>query len=163
VAATRLEIELEARYVGQFHELVLQLTPAQLDQASHRDLLQLFHEAHGAAYGFVSDAADMEIVAVRVRLIGTLKQQPSRLAPIAGRTLVRSGKRLVYGARRRGKMEEVPVYKPGPPGKPARRRSMPSPALVDLPTTTVHVPRDWSWRVEESGDLLMLRRPASIP
>jgi N-methylhydantoinase A len=161
VGETRLEIELEARYVGQFHELVLQLTPAQLDRMSHRDLLQLFHKAHQAAYGFTSDTAEMEIVAVRVRLIGTLKQRSSHLASIAGQTLAQSGTRRVYGARRAGQVEEVPVYKPGPPRTAASRRSMPSPALVDLPTTTIYVPPDWSWRVEDSGDLLMLRHPAS--
>ena len=152
----------EARYEGQFHELLVSATLDELTGANQARLVNRFHAAHEAAYGFRSDAARVQIVNVRVKQTSPLPVPARHMIQQArgGLRLVAIGGRQVFVAG-----GSTPVHAPvlaavGPGAATSESRSRgPGPALIDLATTTVFVPAAWSFRVTSDGDIRMTRRP----
>jgi N-methylhydantoinase A len=160
LARVDFELEVEARYVGQFHELSIPVREVDLLTPENGRLLEDFHEAHSEAYGFAQRASPVEVVHLRVTAVGVLEGQAARadhastplsFAPTAPRQIWldeatdwRAAGSYVLAERRRG-------------GKTLRR--VQGPGLVDLPTSTLLVPPGWVCSVTDAGDLLLARRP----
>jgi N-methylhydantoinase A len=158
--------ECEARYEGQFHELLVNASEDELAGQDRLAFVRRFHETHEAAYGFRSEGAQIEIVNVRVKVRGSLKVRPR-----ARLQRTRSSLRLVQVGRRsvllgRGSQEaDVPVLRSQPTvGSATESRAVGpvrngrGPTLIDLPTTTVFVPPGWSFAVTAQGDVRLSRR-----
>src|SRR5262249_52949226 len=99
MAGPEFELEIEARYVGQFHELTIPVHEAGFLNLENGRVLESFHQAHIGAYGFAQASNPVEIVNLRVTGVGVLKGQtaPSDdggqmcLAPTAARPIWTNG------------------------------------------------------------------------
>jgi N-methylhydantoinase A len=157
--SVEFELEVEARYVGQFHELSIPVQEEDLLASESGRLLDAFHEAHEEAYGFAQRGTPMEIVHLRTTAIGVLNDQGARatqadvpisFAPIASRKVwldratewhTASCYSLVDG-----KSDDGNVF------------AVKGPSLIDLHTNTVLVPPGWECSIANSGDLVLVRQ-----
>jgi N-methylhydantoinase A len=153
------ELEVEARYVGQFHELSIPVQEEDLLAPEGGRVLDAFHEAHEEAYGFAQRGTPVEIVHLRTTAIGVLNGQGARatqadvpvsFAPTASRKVwldqatewhIAGCYSLVDGKSGDGNVFEVK-----------------GPSLIDLHTNTVLVPPRWECSVANSGDLVLARQ-----
>ncbi len=62
----------DLRYVGQFHEILVELSDASLDRMDRAGLSALFHQQHEANYGHHDPGAVVEIVNLRIEAVGHL-------------------------------------------------------------------------------------------
>jgi N-methylhydantoinase A len=154
-------LECEARYEGQFHELLVPVSDGELTGRDQAMLVRRFHAAHEAAYGFRSESARLEIVNVRIKEMGVLRPDPRRKIQRARRTerLRRVGERSVFVVGRSAPVR-VPVLAPtGGSGGRQAGGSTAGPVLIDLPTSTVYVPNGWTFSLSPQGDIRLRRMP----
>jgi N-methylhydantoinase A len=156
LARVAFELEVEARYVGQFHELSIPVSEADLLNPENGRLLEAFHDAHEEAYGFAQRASPVEIVDLRVTAVGVLEGQAARadyastpmcFAPTAPRRVWLDGATAWHTAASYALADGSDV------GSALRR--VEGPSLVDMPTTTLLVPPGWVAAVTDTGDLLL--------
>jgi N-methylhydantoinase A len=141
------------RYLGQFHEIAIELEDRELDDAGRAAVEFGFHQRYEELYGYSLPWRTVEILECHLR--GSVPQEaaaPQRAdraeepRPLAEAL---DGERncRIAGARR-----QVPAY---------RRElledghSFPGPALVDSPASTVFVPEAFQARVDAVGDLVL--------
>jgi len=159
LASVDFELEVEARYVGQFHELSIPVQEADLLTPDNGHLLEAFHDAHAEAYGFAQRGSEVEIVNLRVTAVGALEGQvahadytstPVSFAATASRQVWLDG---ATEWRAAGSYVLADRSSAGP-----TLDRVQGPSLVDLPTSTLLVPPVWECVVTNAGDLLLARR-----
>ena len=65
--ARRLQFSADLRYVGQHHELDLELpSPEALGEGARADIIAAFHAMHAHRYGYSHDASPVEMTSVHV-------------------------------------------------------------------------------------------------
>ncbi|MAP10658.1 MAG: hypothetical protein CMQ61_01225 [Gammaproteobacteria bacterium] len=81
--ARRLQFSADLRYVGQHHELDLELpSPGALGEGARADIIAAFHAMHAHRYGYSHDASPVEMTSVHV--IGSgLQPRPPDIKPAA--------------------------------------------------------------------------------
>ncbi len=138
----RVERLLDLRYEGQSYELTVPFGP---------DLRQAFDEAHRRAYGYADPQAPVEVVNLRVWVVGQVPKPPIPRAPEGdpdpGEALL--GRRAVafpHGA------VDVPVYD-GAALRPGHRLT--GPALVIRSDTTILLGPGDRARVDGWGNLIL--------
>jgi N-methylhydantoinase A len=150
-AAVRFARSLSMRYLGQFHEVAVDLPDEDLN-GERRALLETgFHDRYRELYGYSLPWRAVEIVECHLR--GTIPQGAPAAPPgdsTAGRLedAVSGRRRCQLAAAPR----EVDVY------RRERLRSghgFRGPALVDSVATTVFVPESFEARVDERGSLVL--------
>jgi N-methylhydantoinase A len=135
------------RYVGQGHEVLVELPASPLDSQSEAALRQRFEARYLALYGRVIPDAQIEIVTWTVTLIGATAPVPALPATPAGTAATRAtGER---GTRRLladggGSYQDVPVF-----WRPQLQEGehFKGPALLDDESTTLLLPQGHTARV----------------
>jgi N-methylhydantoinase A len=159
IARVDFELEVEARYIGQFHELSVPVQEADLLTTENGRLLESFHAAHMEAYGFAQRGSPVEIVHLSVTAVGVLEGQtphaddsstPVSFAPTAPR-------QIWLDRATDWRAAESYVLADTSRSRPTLRR-VKGPGLVDLPTSTLLVPAGWVCSVTDAGDLLLAQR-----
>lgn len=79
----RLCWAVDLRYKGQNFELSIPFSGASFDTALSATVLDSFHSAHERAYGFSQPNEPVELVSMRVKLIGVLEKPQLPLLPAA--------------------------------------------------------------------------------
>jgi N-methylhydantoinase A len=143
-AANRLRQEhlLDMRYVGQAYELTV---------SASGDFVAAFHHAHERRYGYADTARAVEVVNIRVRVIGlTPKPELPRSRPGAAdpRKALTGQRRAWFGGRaitavlyRREKLRAGNVVR--------------GPAVISEYSATTLVPPGWRARVDAYGNLVL--------
>jgi N-methylhydantoinase A len=153
----RYQRSLAMRYLGQFHEITVELPDHDLDEAERAALETRFHQRYEELYGYSLPWRSVEVLECHLR--GSVPQpaaaqmsEPSREAPSLA--AAQSGKRScrLGGARR-----EVPVFRRELLGDGL---GFAGPALIDSSASTVFVPEAFSATVDASGNLILLQREA---
>jgi N-methylhydantoinase A len=139
----------DVRYVGQVHEISVPAHGTVLDDHEYDALLQRFHALHRERFGHAQPSDPVEFINLRVLARGRTPQpSPSAPAKVEG-TAVPARHRRAWFA---GSFRDVPVY---------AGLTLPSaanitgPALVELPTSTIVVPEDFSLTLSPGGDYLL--------
>ncbi|MGH2882451.1 MAG: hydantoinase/oxoprolinase family protein, partial [Solirubrobacteraceae bacterium] len=152
VADADIEVSrmLDCRYAGQGYELRLGLAGGRFSEAD----LDEFHALHEREYGH-SFGDPIEIVNARVSAVGR------RPALAAVRSAAGDLDRALVGERDstfrvNGALESLRTRFYDRQLLPAGE-SLPGPAIVFHPDTTTLVPPRWSFRAEESGNLILRR------
>ena len=138
--------EVDARYLGQAHELTIKLSK----HATAVNIIDAFEQAFERQYGRVDADKDVEIVNLRVtarlapRAIG-LGPRPTSEPPQL------PSSRLVYG---KDGWVQTPVHHRDalPSGTP-----LTGPLVVEEMTATTFVPQGWQMRIGEHGELFLTR------
>ncbi len=110
VAESEVAFERSAdiRYLGQAYELPVRLPNKPMDKALWDDMIARFHEAHEHLYGFRNEGSPIELVNLRLVVIGIARHENlyARCEP-TGRALTPRSSRPVYY---RGKWVEAQIY-----------------------------------------------------
>lgn len=148
----RLVLSADMRYVGQSFEVEVPLDATWIHRGDWQALTDAFHATHERVYSHTQPGAPVELIDLRLRILGSTAQPPlpappavsaGSPAPVAGR------RRLLEGA---GRASEVPVHRRA---ALASGHVMTGPALVDQEDTTVYLPSGWRGTVHASGSLVL--------
>jgi N-methylhydantoinase A len=143
---------MDARYLGQAYDIELPIEPGWLDGKDNTVISKAFHELHQRQYGHSDPESDVEIINLRVRVVGyTPKPQQTLLPesveqakPIAVRSIMCRGKDYTADIYLRSAL------------RAGNRFS--GPAIVEQDDTTVLVLPDWEVIVDSYGNLLIHRK-----
>jgi N-methylhydantoinase A len=138
----------DMRYKGQSFDLTVPL-PNGSTAASMEAVRAPFHEAYQRIYGIADPEASVEIINLRVTVVGvTAKPQQAVTMPTSaerakpGSRNVREGGREVTAAiYQRQELRADDAFK--------------GPAVVEAPDTTVYIPTGYSVQVDRRGNLLI--------
>ncbi len=140
----RMERFLDMRYVGQAYELMV---------PEGGDFVRAFHREHELRYGYSDAARPVEVVNVRVRVVGMtppIDWPRHRLGKADSRGAIAARRRVYFG----GKRYEAPIYAREKLQAGNRLRG---PAIVSEYSATTVVPPDWSARVDGFENLVLSR------
>jgi len=141
----RQERLLDMRYVGQAYELTV---------SAPGDFVAAFHRAHERRYGYADASRAVEVVNVRVRVVGlTPKPELPR-----GRRVAVDPRRALVGRRRAwfgGHAAMTALYR-----REALRAGnvVRGPAIISEYSATTLVPPGWRARVDAFGNLILEQR-----
>jgi len=156
LAGQRLDFEAtstiwsaDVRYLGQSFELTPTLTAEVLTDESGDALRSLFHASYRDVYGYTDEAADLEVLNVRLSAIGvTLK--PAVAAPPApgpaASTAPRERRVFLDGAPTTVRVVARATLAPGAP--------VAGPAIIEQYDTTVLVPAGFTVTADGNGNLI---------
>ena len=137
----RHERSLAMRYRGQSFELEVKQTSG--------DIVNAFHQAHRARYGYAQEQNSVEIVSARVRSIGLVEEFKEESRVVARRLVKPHGNVMAYIS---GKRERVGVYRREELRPGAR---LVTPCIVTEYSATTLVSADMKAHLDEFGNLLM--------
>jgi len=141
--AARLRVRYELRYRGQSFELAVD-APPEVEPAALRNA---FEDAHRERYGYADEAAEVELVTIRVSVWGAAPALglPPRAAAGSGPRTTRA---VFDGAEIDAALWE---------GELAPGTVLTGPAICALPESTLLVAPGWRGEVDERGDVLLRR------
>ncbi|MHB8894889.1 MAG: hydantoinase/oxoprolinase family protein [Candidatus Geothermincolia bacterium] len=138
----RFTRSLGMRYKGQSHEIEVPVA-----RLTERSMLRHFEEAYRAAYGYLGDEADIEVVNARLSCRAPQENVPVSPPPRGSRAAKPLSRRVMYFGKKKvtgGVFSRWDV--------PAGRR-LAGPALVVQDDTTTVIPPGWSAAVDVLGNL----------
>jgi N-methylhydantoinase A len=133
----RVRVRHELRYRGQSFELAVDQSEAPDPSA----LREAFAAAHEQRYGYRDDAAEIELVNLRVSVWGSAPRPRVRGAPGAGAP-ARAAEIVFAGRALRARVLR---------GELAPGTRVSGPALCAMPESTLLVPPGWAGEVDEYG------------
>lgn len=139
----------DMRYKGQSFDMTVQL-PATLAEDDSMDVVRNpFHEVYERVYGFADEAAPVEIINLRVTIVGVMPkpQVAAQAQPASGD--VQRGERTVFD---NGESLTASIYSRD---DLAPSQSFPGPAVVEGPDTTVYIPPGYSVTVDQWRNLIV--------
>lgn len=136
----RIEFRVDMRYRGQAYQLTVPLRPGALNAAE-----RAFHAAHRRAYGYASPVGETEVVTLRVRGTGRVRQRGWEGLSESGRPGRGSAWRAVGG-------ERYAIYERATLGATAR-----GPAIVEQEDSTIVVAPGWQLETGAAGSLILTR------
>lgn len=148
-----LHFSADLRYVGQYHEVNVELLGTDLECLDLVSLAARFHARHDQLYGYAVPTTPMELVTLRLTAIGdtdkprlpTMPKQP----PSSEHAL--KGKRRVYLPHLRD-FADAPVYDGD---ALANGNFVTGPALIEQATTTVFVPNEYDMQCDSLGSFTL--------
>ena len=140
---TRIDRQLDVRYLGQSFEITLPFGPK---------FAADFHKRHGKLYGYSNPSRTVEIVAVRVHAAGiTGKPELPFSKP---RRPLRPKPTATHPGRFAGKTQKVERYR-WPDLEPGA--SAAGPAVITGPEATAVVPPGWRFTIDGFGNVMVTR------
>ncbi|MBM3573368.1 MAG: hydantoinase/oxoprolinase family protein, partial [Alphaproteobacteria bacterium] len=149
VDTTSLSAEADMRYAGQAYELHVAIPDLLRRTMTASDIAELFHRAHEHHYGFRDADSAIEVVTLRVRVIGRV---PPIAIPEVDKAVTpaeSSGRRQVF---HRGQWHEVPVFQRD---RLRQGQGFAGPALIEQEDTTTWILPGWRARVDAVGNLMI--------
>jgi N-methylhydantoinase A len=150
----------ELRYVGQYHEVEVDVPAGKLTEADIKAVIDAFHDRHKELYTFNMHWKGVEFLTFRVR--ATAPKKPIRMkstetkGPDASAAIKSHRKAWFDGASR-----QTPVYDGA---KLAAGNKIDGPAIIEEATTTVVIPASYHCTVDNiRGYQLQLKSRASGP
>lgn len=161
VAEDKMEIKYSAdlRYVGQFNEVEI-VIPA--EQGISADVLKKmgedFNHQHDKLYGYSMEGAPMELINLRITARGKTYKPRQEQHPAGGADAshAKVGTRDAYFD---DAFKEVDVYDGL---KLVNGNTVPGPAIVVQPTTTIIIPADFELVCDDYNNYLMFRKGEQI-
>src|SRR5262249_1080009 len=144
---------LDVRFVGQSHELTVDLPRYPLDADGLRSLTDAFRAAHRKAYGYAADDEPTELVNIRTTAVGVATRPARRVLEEGGPAAraARKGQREVYFHEAGGEVdcEIYDRYK-----MKAGNRIAGSAVVEEIDSTTVLNP-GYAATVDRHGNLMI--------
>jgi N-methylhydantoinase A len=153
VSVTNLSLEygLDMRYAGQAHNLLVPITEEVRQAEDLLGVAQAMHRTHEALYGFREADERVEVVSVRLSIIGKVPEVTlPMLAEQVGDPRPR-GRRPVF---HKGTWIDAGIYTRADLLAGA---SLVGPAIITQSDTTIWVPPTWRLSVHQSGVLFIWR------
>ena len=151
----RLRFKLDLRYLGQYHEVTVDVPEKALATADWKEVRERFHRQHDRLYGYALRAEDTPIELLNVRLSASgvtqkpaLRREPRRKPGCAGAL---KGKRPAYLPERKG-FREVPVFDGDRLGHGNRLHG---PAIIESANTSIVIPAGWRAEYDAIGNCIL--------
>jgi N-methylhydantoinase A len=145
---------LDMRYVGQHHEVTIEIPSGCAITEAHLDgIAETFHKAHERLYTYATPENPLEIMNLRITAVGAVEKTGLRALADENRDASRAlkGKRPVY-FEETGGFVDTPVYERGLLRKGTR---LEGPAVIEERITTVVVHPGWAMSVDGFGNIVM--------
>jgi N-methylhydantoinase A len=149
-----VEYSADLRYERQINEIEVTVTADQLSTADSEALAQSFHDGHRVAYGYSVPESPIDVVNVRVVVIGRTppfelpERPPSTVGePSQVRPVMFTGQREAI---------DTGIYTNESLGQGAQ---VPGPALIESAMTSVLVPEGWTLEVDRTGNYVLQADP----
>ncbi|MBN1837607.1 MAG: hydantoinase/oxoprolinase family protein [Spirochaetales bacterium] len=155
---------LDVRYVGQHHEVTIEIPADRVEDSPHgcsieerhlQEIAAAFHAAHERLYTYSTPENPLEIMNLRITAVGavdkaTLEAQGDEQAGADIRGALKASRPVYF--EQYGDFRETPVY-----DRQALRPGMHAegPAVVEERITTVIVHPGWSMHVDRYGNIVM--------
>jgi N-methylhydantoinase A len=139
----------DIRYLGQSFELTPTVTPDVLVDETGDALRGLFHVAYRDVYGYADEAADLEVLNVRLTAIGVTRKPAVAASSSNGaraETAPRERRVFLDGAPVTVKVVDRAALAPGAP--------IAGPAIIEQYDTTVLVPAGFTVQADRHGNLI---------
>ncbi|WP_067934683.1 hydantoinase/oxoprolinase family protein [Alicyclobacillus kakegawensis] len=151
VQSMELVYSLDARYKGQAYDIELQLDPKWLEEPTHAKIMERFHDVYRKQYGHYNAGGTVEVINLRVRIIGNTHKPPlSTVSPATASPRPSASRQILF----RGKTYAAEVY---PRSGLRAGHHFRGPAIVEQSDTTVLILPGWEARVDTYGNLLITR------
>ena len=148
VESTMIVRSADMRYKGQSFDITVPLGAGALD--SMAEVRKPFHEAYQRIYGIADEKAPVEIINLRVTVVGvTAKPQAAPAAPhAAGEAVKHASRKLLEN----GREVTAAIYRREDlrPGD-----AFAGPTVIEAADTTVYIPTGFSGTVDGWGNLLI--------
>jgi N-methylhydantoinase A len=148
-----LQFSLDLRYVGQYHEVSLPLTPDDIQALDLDSVSARFHARHDQLYGYAVPNAPLELVTVRLTASGETDKPrlPRSVRQPADSSRALKGRRRAYLPSARD-FAELPVFD----GDALTfGNQVHGPALIEQVTTTTFVPAEYDVVCDALGSFVM--------
>ena len=153
-AAVEIHPSLDARYLGQWFQLRVDVGSDQIARPDADLLAKAFHERHHERFGYTAPSSTIEIMAVRLAAVGLTGEGGRGAfpgpAPASG-TLGAMPSRTAWDPGREA-MIEFAVFDGSAAGTGA---SCSGPALIELENTTVVVPEGFAASMDDAGSFIL--------
>ncbi len=154
-AGVRLMRSMDLRYVGQSYELRIPVPDGTLRQEHLARIADRFHEEHARSYGFAAAEEPIELVNIRLTVIGDVaKPQSARAASAAPWPTRPRGTRQVFFAG--VGFVDTPIFDRGTMAKGHRVNG---PALIEQVDSTTVIHPGYSGAIDASSNIVICRPP----
>ncbi len=140
-----VECSVDMRYVGQSHELMLPFT---------KDYITDFHGLHKKTYGYANTDYGIEVVNIRVRVIGETRKPSLKkeinIAPMKGQSVAKKTKCYF-----RGKWLKADIYNRN---KVRTHSEIKGPAMMVEDTSTTFLPPGYICNVDDCENLIIEKK-----
>ena len=142
---------LDMRYWGQGYELTINIPK---DSMNLEVMKELFHEAHEKKYGYMLRGERIEVVNLRVDIIGVIeKPQLSKIKNTSKKEPSPNGSRTIYHQNIDG-YEETKVYHRT---KLLANHVIHGPAVIEEYDSTTIIPPKWVAKIGSYGEIIIQR------
>jgi N-methylhydantoinase A len=147
------------RYYGQSYHLTIPVPSGSLPESTVLEAARAFHEAHERAYGYAEPSEPIEIVNVRLTVLGKIaKPSLAAGAPTVGEESGRAEKSRRPVFFKGSGFVETPILDRH---RLTAGQSIVGPAIVEQRDSTVVVHPDWGGTVDPGGNLVLSRGAAA--
>lgn len=156
---TEYRFAADLRYFGQHHELTVDLDLDELREGTRENVSNAFHQHHNDLYGFSTPESPVELISLRVTCLGKTEHLEPRTYRQAESDAEhwRKGARPVYFPSLK-EFIDVPVYD----GERMEYGNMlQGPAVIEMLTTTLLIPPEFSAEVDRLGSFVLRNRNCS--
>ena len=157
-ARQRMRLKLDLRYLGQYHEVTVEIREQALAAGNWKEVRERFHAQHDRLYGYALRAAGTPVELLNVRLSAAgvtrkpaLRREPRRAPGCAGAL---KGRRAAYLPERRG-FRRIPVFDGERLGHGNRLNG---PAIIESANTSILVPARWRAEYDALGNCVLTLR-----
>lgn len=150
---TSLLYLLDARYKGQAYEIELLVSPECLEGKSTSEIADSFHLLHEKQYGHSDEKASIELMNIRVRIIGKTPKPPGgkggrsdlpEAEPVSQRKIIIKGGTYQTAVYQRSDL--------------SCGQRINGPAIVEQDDTTTLILPNWSGKTDHAGNLIIERK-----
>jgi len=145
---------LDLRYVGQYHEVNVEVNRKQIEAFDESAIKETFHSLHDRLYGYsLKEGTKVELVNLRMTAIGTTEKPVFRKGNYCGKDAndCIKGKRQVFIPSEMG-FFSVAVYDGDHMGYGNCLRG---PAIIEQVNTTIFIPPDYQIECDQYGSYLL--------
>jgi N-methylhydantoinase A len=146
----RFTAAADLRYVGQYDDITVTLSPGEWHGRDLSGLLQRFHRMHDDLNGYASPGQPCEVTALHLTSAGVTEKRVMPRLPDTGTEAMPIGQRCIWIEERGGQYDAL-VY-----ALAALRRGqvVQGPAIVELPGSTLVLMGGFEAAVDAAGNLL---------
>ncbi len=159
-AATSIVPSLDMRYVGQWWEVNVPLPADVVERADLDEIAEAFHRTHDRLYGYRSSEMPIEVLAVRLTVVGeTPKPGPGQARQGSGDSGDAYLKdRPIWSPKAVG-FVDAPVFD-GP--RLATDVVISGPAIVELGTSTIVLLDEYDLTIDQAGSYVVRLRDSAV-
>ena len=146
---------MDLRYVGQSYEINIPVPPGEVSGEDLENIAAKFHEKHQMIYGHSAPEEPVELVNLRVTVIGKAAKPKLKELPKEKKSsdTALKGTRKVYFKKYKD-FVECPIYERS---KLAYDSEVSGPAIIEEMSSTIVIPPDYTARVDKYGNIIISR------